>query len=886
MNRTGKKGYTLALLALAVSYALYGDFSKAVRAEPQKGVALGTVGDSEAYLTPREFNVTTTSVTNEENRQLKVLHFASSAMQVMDVEGSKLYLKNRPLGDASTFPAKLFAVQQKNPWVESPLMPIDKRDLSCYYGVPPYRKPQKFDRDTTPITVDADTVSGDLQNRNDDLIYQGAVKVTYGDKVLNTDILHYQGKTQMLTAEGSTTLHAPEVTASTKDAVSYNLSTKLLKLKNTLMQMNGSRLRGKAEEQEIDQDEGTQHLTNGSLTTCPDEDNSWHISATEIDLDRDEQSGSAWNTVLWAGPIPFFYLPYVNFPTSNKRKTGFLYPSVSIGSLGGVALPFYLNLAPNYDWTITPSWTGKHHWQFNNQFRFMPFENVKGAMTFNYLPDDPKWDTAPSHSDRKRWFFNLSAEAWFLQRDLTIKANYSRVRAADYDYLRDITQSEAAVTDDNLKQSLIAAFNRPRYDIQLEVRKYQSLLPKRSGSRLPFAMLPQLKGNYYNTFKGIRYNLAAEMTVFNRESWHDYAHFDAQRYHFEPSFNYNLVSYRGSSLDLGGRLFLTHYQQEMLRDQQDLAFYGVDEVSHSKNRALYELEIEGRTVLERKAIDMRHTQTLEPMIKYIYVPYRNQRDIALYDTTDRVDDFYSLYSYRKFAGIDRIADTNTLTYGGITRILDSHDREVLRFGIAQAFHFTKSRTPLNTADKLNTEPRTPIAATLDFSPWEGVTLHSSASYDTGEHRFNSYNASLRYAKGGYKAAISYRFTRNGNYDIDHYQQTNNLTTTDLKQAGLELSLPLGRDWRFSGAWYRDFEQNYNIDSKFAIKYEDCCYSVALVYERYLGWSWNTQNIKQDRTIGIQFRMKGFFGMDVRGVNDPISTSTRFLPSVDEINLNR
>ena len=432
----------------------------------------------------------------------------------------------------------------------------------------------------------------------------------------------------------------------------------------------------------------------------------------------------------------------------------------------------------------------------------------------------------------------------------------------------------------------------------------------------PFELQPQFRLNYYDTYKRLSYETTLEVTRFNREgrsryinsrTSYEYGGLAATRYHLEPSLRYHLLDFRGTTLDAGARIFLTHYDQGHMvgsqnadADLRSLGVYDEDHLWHSRTRKLYELEVRGKTTFARKAIDMRHTQTIEPEFKYQFIPYRNQSGIALYDSTDRVEDFYSLFSWRRYAGIDRIADVNAVTFGVTSRLLDAHDREILKVGIAQAYNFEPTRVSQTYLDKTEDYPRSLLAIGLDCTPFEHVTFHHATAYNTQDSKIDTSATSLRYASNGWLLGVSYRFGRDSSRDLKKYLRDQDAylngstksrpvwQSADLKQLGLELSIPLGSQWRLSGAWYRELGQKLNMDRKIAVKYEDCCWSVAFVYEDYLRLRTRRGHLERHdkRIFGIEFSLKGFMEMGARGITSPISTDTQLYGSFDPIQLNR
>lgn len=864
-----RKHFYPAVLASAIVASFY-----------VKAGACATTADGETL------NITTTTVNNSsEQRLAKTEGFSTKLVNIMEALGSKLYLKNRHLADSSTFPYRLLSIQKNNQWRSAPNHGISLDDLGCYYGVPSYQTPTKFDYNSTPITVESDKVIGDLEKLNDDLIYSGNVVITQADQVITTDKAQYTGKNSDINLSGNTVLHNPEYTVTTKEPVQSNLTSQTIKFTNTSIQMNGSYIRAEAKEHVIDQKENSNVFKDALLTSCPIDDSSWKFSSTEVSIDQDEAFGEFWNGVLWVGPVPIYYFPYARFPITSERQSGILYPSFSLGSDGlSLDLPIYFNLAPNYDWTFTPAWEGEHKWKFDNQFRYMPFENVTGEINFTYLPSDPSWrdNNYANPSGDKRWFFNIKQNMDFLNKDLNVSLDYSRVRPSDYNYLDDIVDENASVTDDHLLQSLAATYTRETIQLKAEARKYQSLIDPRAEVIAPFALMPRLNANYSDTYDKFLFGIDSEISRFEQSEIKNIETFHAVRSHLEPYVKYHVFDQRGTTLDAGARFFYTHYDQSDVNSipAWDRNYFGYEQGATSKNRSLYLLEMRGKTTFERKVIDMNHTQTLEPEIKYQYIPYENQDDIPLYDTTDRLDDFYTLFSHRRFTGLDRIANLNTLTVGLTSRILDAHDREIMRLSVAQAHSFEPNKVNLKYLNKEEEDARSKLVYTFDTLLFDNLKFHSSGSYDTNENELDAIRSVLRYENNGFLAGISHRFIRDGNIIIG------TSTPEDLNQIGGELSIPVANNIKFDAAMYYDTKQNYNIDKKFALRYQDCCFSVALVYEDYMQMNWNSGKHDSDKVIGLQFELKGFYTINVHGIDNPSSTNTHYIPSTDPVNLNR
>lgn len=878
MKASRIKHFSYTALALAVSLALFNQANA-----QEKGPFI----NSENKNGSQKIAVNTRRIPDKAHTKSQITgSFTQRTLEVMNTPASEKYLKNPRLSDAATFPMRLVSKLNDNPWRNSPKYPIPNKDLACFYGVPSYRTPVKFDLDTTPIKVTANTVTGDISEDNKQvLIYKGKVEVTQADRVLNTEKLVYSGQERTLTSTGGYVLHDPEYTVISENDLEHNLEDKTLTTTDATYLMNGSVISGTAKSLVIDNKKGTKTLKGATVSGCPIHKRSWHLSSSTFEIEKDDYFASAWNDVLYLGGIPVFYTPYANIPITKKRRSGLLPVSVEYNSGNGFSYsaPIYLNLAPNYDATLTPGRDAKHGALYEAEFRYMPFSNVSGTINGTYLPDDPRW--YPENNDYKRWFINVKQNIWFLDHDMNIDIDYSKVRKDDYTYISDISQKNAAITDSSLVQSIKTTFDKDHFDASVELRQYQNMYSTTTFSTFrPFDILPQIKFRAYDTFGPVTAKFKSELTKFSLDKMVDKKTVGIKRAHAEQSLKYLVFEGYGSTADIEAIGFLTHYSQDDLRYMPDTYTQrlGFDKYDDSVTRALYYLSAHAKSTFERKVLDMNHTQTLEPEIKYQYIPYKDQNNIALYDTTRRYDDYYTLFSPLKYAGIDRIANLNSITAGVSTRLLDMHDKEVFRAGIAQAYNFSDNRVKLYQTDELSTNPKTPIEGMIDALPFDGVSVHAQAQYDPNKGSFYNYNASIRYTDvvTGFSVGSSYRYYKNGNYRIDDQ------TPVDLKQIGGEIKLPISANWSAFGASYKDLRQKYNIDTKVGLKYEECCYSVTLLYEDYMKMDWAEMKHTKDKIIGLQFELKGLFAVNVRGIDDPNGTGTHYIPSLDLANLNR
>ena len=894
--RQHKPHLKVSALAFTLTCILYGQ-GAALANEQARGIAPSnqlaasgqapTTNSKLAYLQQQQSSgIDSDSIDPVEKAKLKrlnsVTEFADNIYGVMVKNiATQQYLSNRQLAAASTFPLRLISTLSKNPWRPSPFMPVPERDMECYYGIPAYSEPQNFDLETTPVNISANEVTA---SGTQNLTYSGNVTVSQGDRLIKADEAVYDGDAGTLVTSGNISIHTPQLTINSPASLESNLKSNVSTFSDATFQLNGSVARGSSKLVTVNNEQKSTEVEDFTFTTCPVGDNSWYFKAGSVELDQNDSFGESYHNVLYVKDVPVLYLPYLNFPTTNRRKSGLLYPSVSISSNNGADYeqPIYWSIASNYDYTFTPRLMSKRGLLLGNEFRYMPIENSIGTFIFDYIPNDNDWALSENFDDDSRYFFRWKHTSSFFNNDLTFDIDYQRVRNGDYDYLDDLGAKETNVTDDHLKQSLKAAYDRPDFHIQAEARDYQRLQPDTILGHRPFSMLPQISGQYYSTVGSLTLNFNGEMTRFSSSSDSRAQNFEATRIHFEPEIGMQLFNMRGTSVDASLRGFFTHYSQDSIEDMPD--YYrtnlGFTELDSSVNRALYLAQIKAKTTLERKVLDLRHTQTFEPEVLYQYIPYEDQSNIALYDTTDRMSDYYSNFSFRNYTGKDRIADINAITMGVTSRLLDPHDREIVRFGVSQTYSFNTSKVTLAPRDPINTSPRSPMAMFFNAEPVNGLTLHAGLSYDSEEDNLKSWNAMTQYKnENGLLVQVGYRFADKGNRSL-----ANDLV--DLSQLGLVTSVPINEKISVSFAAYNDLEQNEDIDTKAAIKFEDCCWSLSFVYENYNSCDWDSLKHERDHIFGIQFEFKGAGAVNVTGDFDRNFTDTRLLKHFDPTDLNR
>ncbi|MFB0585235.1 LPS assembly protein LptD [bacterium 19CA06SA08-2] len=791
----------------------------------------------------------------------------------------------------SLIPALTPAIVQAAPLTPPPATGI--LDGLCYDYVPKVEKlaPGK-DANAQPVEVDADRLEA---KQGGTAVYQGDVKVRQGVRKFDSDYAELDQKSRDVIAIGNIYYNDGQITVTSDKTLKSNLDTKNSELEEGKYQVHGSPVRGSADRVTMTNNNQNITLEGAQYTTCPPGQEVWTLKAGSIDIDQTEVFGEAWNASLWLYDYPVFYFPYINFPIKDERKTGLLYPGYTQSSKNGMDItqPFYWNIAPNYDATITSRFMDRRGLMEQVEFRYMPDPAHVGSLYFENLADDKQYDETPSLneklSDGHRYLLNARHTSRFADNAMRVSIDYTKVRDRDYNYFNDFSPKVGTQVENQLQQSLMAGYFQQNWNLNTEVRTYQILL---ASAQQPHELMPRINHNYYH--QGNWYDLAwnTEVTRFGYNNTQASAQnlgdaYTGTRVYTAPTLTMPLIDEAGYYLDSQYKLMYTRYDQEV-PDNMSTTFTkrftpeGASGVTLDEGiitRTLPSFRLKGGMTFERNQdwFGGNANQTLEPEFQYLYVPYKDQDNIGVYDSTTMRQDYYSLFSDRRYAGLDRISDSNRVSVGVTSRVYDDAGDERIRLAVAQAFDFVAPRVKLYPSESLATNTRSPLSFEGDAKINEQWFAHAGAQYDMDQSEISSANSALEYRREKLISQLNYRFVRNANYDLSNTNQV-----ADINQVGMLLTTPLNDQWHLYGGYYRDLDQGVNVDRKVGLKYDSCCWSINFNLE----WVNTPDNVTMrptsERSLGIQFEMKGLgsVGTGSKGT----SLDTEALPYIRPFNL--
>lgn len=791
----------------------------------------------------------------------------------------------------SLVPALTPAIVQAAPLTPPPATGI--LDGLCYDYVPKIEKlAPGTDANAQPVEVDADRLEA---KQGGTAVYQGDVKVRQGVRKFDSDYAELDQKSRDVIAIGNIYYNDGQITVTSDKTLKSNLDTKNSELEEGKYQVHGSPVRGSADRVTMTNNNQNITLEGAQYTTCPPGQEVWTLKAGSIDIDQTEVFGEAWNASLWLYDYPVFYFPYINFPIKDERKTGLLYPGYTQSSKNGMDItqPFYWNIAPNYDATITSRFMDRRGLMEQVQFRYMPDPAHVGSLYFENLANDKQYDETPSlnqaMSDGHRYLLNARHTSMFMDNAMRVSVDYTKVRDRDYNYFNDFSPKVGTQVDNQLQQSLMAGYFQPNWNINTEVRTYQILL---ASAQQPHELMPRINHNYYQ--QGSWYDLAwnTEITKFGYNNaqaieQNKGSAYTGTRVYTAPTLTMPLIDEAGYYLDSQYKLMYTRYDQEV-PDNMSQTFVnrftpeGASGTTLDEGiitRTLPSFRLKGGMTFERNQnwFGGDANQTLEPEFQYLYVPYKDQDNIGVYDSTTMRQDYYSLFSDRRYAGLDRISDSNRVSIGLTSRVYDEVGDERIRLAVAQAFDFVAPRVKLYPSETLTTNTRSPLSFEGDAKINEQWFAHAGAQYDMDQSRLSSANSALEYRHEKLISQLNHRFVRDANYDLENRGQV-----TDLNQIGLLLTTPLNDQWHLYGGYYQELNQSVKSDRKVGLKYDSCCWSINFNLE----WVNTPDNVTlrptSERSLGIQFEMKGLgsVGTGTKGT----SLDTEALPYIRPFNL--
>lgn len=678
--------------------------------------------------------------------------------------------------------------------------------------------PKKTDQNQEPIYVKSDNLEA---TNGDKAMYRGDVVIVQGQKNIRADSVTLHHQDNIIVAEGNVQFSDGQI-KTTSTRATNNLTTNELTLENTHYQFLCEAGRGDAIY--IAQNgKSFYQIQDGSITSCPNQDNSWQLRASSIDIDQTKEEATFFNPRFEILHVPVFYLPYLTVPIGNTRKTGFLYPSVSYGSRDGfeMEVPIYWNLAPQYDLETTIKFMQRRGTQLNSKFRYLS-DLGSGSIISEYLDSDEEY---PEESNRWGFQYQHSGifhEAWKFDID------YSKV--SDINYFSDLSSGIGNREDGQLIQEGQITYRTTSWDTSILFRDFQLLLDEHRLSSEPYQLLPRIEFNYYapRVTQYLDFDLKSHISRFDISNQKRPV---ATRVHVEPGLTLPISAPWGE-WTTEARVLGTYYQQD-LRDYSS----ATRELDEDVTRVLPQFSSNAKLIFERNtAVIDDYSQTLEPQIQYVYIPEEDQSNIYDYDTSLLQTDYYGLFRDRKYSSVDKIAATDQISYGATSRFYDSSYKERLNISFGQIYYLDKKTRINNSNDESSNYSS--WALETDFNYADNIFYHGGIQYDTNGGTMQLANSTLEYRfKEGF-IQTNYRYVTKEYIEetvsgINENNWQSIMSKDGISQAGLLTGYQLTPKLRFTGQYFYDLNEEVSLEWLANLNYRTDCWYIGITYDHQL-----------------------------------------------------
>ncbi len=717
-------------------------------------------------------------------------------------------------------------------------------------GLRPLTKPLppvRIDPRTLPSRITADRLEGVSEKET---IAEGKAEINRGTTAIFADWLRFDNEAEEVEAKGSVRIErdgdvvtGPALRYRMNDGTGVFESPVFSIAPRPRRDLEPVSARGSAGKVEF-QGEDHYRVLGGSFTTCKPGNEDWVLRAEQLDLDYGKNLGTAKWATLYFMDTPLIKTPTLEFSLNNERKSGFLSPIVGVTGKSGpeITVPYYLNLAPNYDLTVLPRYMEKRGLQIGGEFRYMD-RTYNGVARAEVLPDDQQRGItrsvmALSHSYKDGpWSGGLNLN-----------------KASDNNYFKDLSSRLSIVSQTYLPREGVMTYQGQlpaggSWGATGRFQSFQTLQDPTNPVLIQYSRAPQLLFNASRPdVKGFDFSLQGETVDF-----HHPEKVVGLRNRLQPSVSYPIIS---------PGAFITP------KIGVDTTLYSLSRTSvvpgtpDTIQRTLPVFSTDSGLTFERAAsyFGQSFQQTLEPRAFYLYRPYRDQSNIPLFDTALADFNYAQIFSENSFSGGDRLVDANQLTLAVTSRLLSpASGQEAIRATIGQRYYMRDQRVPLDASSVPRTYQTSDWIASLAGRVAPKWTMETNVQYNSRESRTERLTVGTRYNPELLKTInMSYRYMRD-----------------TFNQADVSAQWPLGGGWHGVGRMNYSIKDSRIVESLGGLEYNGGCWIVRGVLQRFAtGTGGGTTN-----AIFIQLELNGFSRI---GAN-PLEALKRNIPGYTRLN---
>ena len=689
-----------------------------------------------------------------------------------------------------------------------------RSDLSCRAGaqsgddLPPAKGSGGAVLPENATRISADRIAGQTNVR---ARAEGDVIIERNDQTLNADWVDYDQQADVVRAGDSFTLTRGDGQTVRGKELHYDLSRESGRTADAqfAVEHESRRLQGVSAEMEM-RDKNHYAMRGVKFNTCNPGDRSWYIQAAELKADRESGIGTARHARLVFGGVPVLYTPWADFPLNGNRKSGLLVPTIKIGSDGTeLELPYYFNLAPNYDATLAPGIITARGATLGGEFRYLQ-DKYSGSLKAKYLPHDRR---SPHRHRYEAEFAHLHR----FNTDLSGGIDYRQV--SDDDYYRDFYGRNEIAENVHLNRSAWLDYRRDLFgqpvQMRLSVQRYQTLSDAQGRKQRPYAILPRFSAAWQKNFGLGQFNIDTQFTRFEHSELQS-----GSRLVIYPSWQWDFSRPWGYVRPKIG----VHATRYWLKGKDGYE-------SRTLSRVLPLTNVDAGLAFERKTtlFGKSYLQTLEPRVFYNYIPAKSQNDLPNFDTSLNGFSYAQLFRENSYSGQDRINASNSLSVGLQSRLIDAATgAERFRAGIGRKYYFRDDNVLLDGSIEHGRRWRSDIAA------FAGGRIGDNWHADLSWHYNESAKATQRFDIGAsYNPepgkVISARFKYGAREEIytGFYGK--------LKHIDFAAQWPINERLYAIGRFNYSLSPHTPLEQMAGLEYKSACgcWSVSVVGQRYV-----------------------------------------------------
>jgi LPS-assembly protein len=642
---------------------------------------------------------------------------------------------------------------------------------------------------------------------------EGDAIVQYGSQRVRADQIIYRQDDGEVVASGNVLLTAPglEVYAETATVRPDEDTGKLQQVSYSLSEQHA---RGTASVLSLE-GPGQQHFENITYTTCPTGNQDWEISAKQADLDQIRGRGKVRGAKLKFKGVPIAYVPYMSFPLDDRRKSGLLAPSYGHTDETGtdITVPFYWNIAPNYDATIAVRHMTDRGTMVGGELRYL-HKNNSGEIRAEYLDSDDKFN------DEERSLVSINHRGNPVPR---LETSIIASNVSDDQYFEDLGTTLVETSQTSLERTAKAAYHGDWWDVGIKVQDFQTIDPAVSSSDRPYKQLPQITFDAAPDKRlfGLKFSTRAELNSFDHS---DGDNVTGKRFDIQPRVS---LPIRKAAWYIEPAVSVRHTSYDL-----DNTAKGADD---SPDRTTPVVSIDAGSFFERNTRwgNSDLVQTLEPRLFYLYVPKKDQDDIPVFDTGDYDFNYWTLFQENRFTGPDRMGDANQVAVALTSRILDpGSGKQIFSASLGSLLYF-RDRDVTLPGERVETDDSSDLIGEITMNIGNHWNADAEVHWNPHDSQTNRNDYRLQYKTGPRQLVnLSYRRRRDSQ-----------------EQADLSFLWPLGQSWHMVGRWYYSLDDNETIEAIAGLGYESCCWGAQLVGRSFIN------NDEDDRNTAIFFQVE-------------------------------